>query len=63
MGDVINLREARKKRERRDKDAKAAVNRIAFGRSKAEKALTEAEEAMKRRLLDGKQLDDPDTPL
>lgn len=45
-GDIVNLRQARKARARRDKDEKAAANRSLFGRTKAEKtrdrALAEA---------------------
>lgn len=38
-GDVVNLRQARKARARRDKEKTAAGNRILFGRTKAEKEL------------------------
>ena len=34
MAEIINLRQARKDRARVDKEAKAADNRIAFGRPK-----------------------------
>ena len=37
MGDVVNLRQARKQRARADKDKKAAENRVRFGRTKAER--------------------------
>ncbi len=37
MGDVVNLRRARKGRERQRKEAEAAENRIAFGMTKAER--------------------------
>nr|WP_249693923.1 DUF4169 family protein [Stappia sp. WLB 29] len=37
-GDIVNLRQARKARARREKDEKAAQNRSLFGRSKAEKS-------------------------
>ena len=47
-GDIVNLRQARKARARREKDEKAARNRSLFGRSKAEKSRdrTEAEKAL-----------------
>ena len=41
-GDVVNLRQFRKRRERTEKDKQAEQNRISFGRTKAEKALTRA---------------------
>lgn len=37
MGDVINLRQVRKDRARKEKDEAAARNRVVFGRSKSEK--------------------------
>jgi hypothetical protein len=39
---VVNLNKARKARARTDAQAQAAQNRISFGRTKAEKALTAA---------------------
>jgi len=37
MGDVVNLRQARKQKARAEKDRLAGVNRALHGRSKAEK--------------------------
>lgn len=56
MTDIINLNRARKKRKRAAKDAKAAENRVAFGRTKAERR--EADHARARRAaeLDGTRL-------
>lgn len=53
MSDVINLRLARKRKARADKERQAGENRIRFGRSKIEKL--EAQTAAERdgRLLDG----------
>ena len=42
-GDIVNLRQARKARARREKDEKAAQNRSLFGRTKAEKSRDRAE--------------------
>lgn len=42
MGEIINLRKARKQRERAAKDEEAAQNRVTHGRTKAEKKLTGA---------------------
>lgn len=42
MGDIVSLKLHRKRKERAAKEEIAAENRVQFGRSKAEKALTEA---------------------
>jgi Domain of unknown function (DUF4169) len=52
MGDVINLRKARKQAERELDQLRAAENRLSFGRSKAERKLTSARDAKVRRDLD-----------
>ncbi len=41
-GTVVNLRQARKKKARSDRENAAEQNRISFGRTKAEKSLTRA---------------------
>jgi len=41
-GDVVNLRQFRKQKDRQDKDRKAEQNRLQYGRTKAEKNLTNA---------------------
>ncbi|CAN5478327.1 hypothetical protein BH10PSE14_BH10PSE14_14590 [soil metagenome] len=56
MGEVINLRGARKARKRADATASADANRARFGRSKAEKQIDAAEAARREKLLDGAQL-------
>ncbi|GAC1040680.1 DUF4169 family protein [Rhizobium sp. No.120] len=38
--EIVNLRQFRKKQARSDKEKQAEQNRIAFGRTKAEKKLT-----------------------
>lgn len=51
--EIINLRRF-KKTKARDADAKTAeANRIAFGRTKAEKQQTEAVQRLETRKLDG----------
>ncbi len=40
--EIVNLRQFRKKQARSDKEKQAEQNRIAFGRTKAEKTLTKA---------------------
>jgi hypothetical protein len=53
MAEIVNLRAARKARARAAADAKAAVNRVAFGRTKGEKARDAAETARGEGVLDG----------
>ncbi|MEI5665366.1 DUF4169 family protein [Bosea sp. CCNWLW174] len=60
MAEIVNLRRARKARDRASAEAKAEQNRIAFGRTKAERKLTEAEKTLAERRLEGHRLsDDP----
>ena len=61
MAEIVNLRRARKLRDRMQAGEQAARNRIAFGRSKAERMLTDAEQDKAVRALDGHRLDDRDT--
>lgn len=56
MGDVINLRRARKAKSRAAAETKANENRAAHGRSKAEKILTKANEDVATRKLDHHKL-------
>ena len=53
MGEVVNLRLARKARARDEAQAKATANRARFGRSKAERRAEEMEAARRDRTLDG----------
>jgi hypothetical protein len=57
MGEVVNLRLARKAAARRSKEAEAATNRAAHGRTRAEQAATKAEADRAARLLDGARLE------
>lgn len=64
-GDVINLRQARKRKARADKAEKANQNRIAFGRTKAEKqaskkAITDLNKTVDAHHLDRNAKDDTD---
>lgn len=58
MGDVVNLKGARKAKARVEAEAKAQANRVAFGRTKAEKRLTKAEREAAERKLEGHKRDD-----
>ncbi|MGD9739351.1 MAG: DUF4169 family protein [Bauldia sp.] len=58
MAEIVNLRRARKDKARAEKERKAEANRVAFGRTKAEKAASEAEKAAVSRRLDGHRRDE-----
>jgi hypothetical protein len=58
MAELINLRRARKRKERAVKEAEAAENRTAFGRGKAERVLSAAQRGIAERRLDGHKRDD-----
>ncbi len=51
-GDVVNLRQARKKKARAEKDRVAEQNRLTHGRTKAEKTLTRTLNEKAARTLD-----------
>ena len=53
MSDVVNLRRARKERDRRAKEVAAQASRVAHGRSKAERELTAAQARLGNAKLDG----------
>ncbi len=57
MAEIINLRMARKRKKRADDAARADTNRLAFGRSKIEKARTGAEKTLAERQLESRRLD------
>ncbi|KTT70117.1 DUF4169 family protein [Sphingomonas endophytica] len=58
MGDVVSLKRARKAKARTDHEAQAAANRVAFGRTKAEKAADAREQTRREATLDGAKLTD-----
>ncbi|GAA0586418.1 DUF4169 family protein [Caenispirillum bisanense] len=64
MAEIINLRDVRKRKAREEKERQAADNRIRYGRTKAEKRLTELENSRSSRELEGKRRADapPDDP-
>ena len=53
MGEIVNLRRARKNAAKARADAAAAENRVRFGRTPAEKAAARQEGERLRRRLDG----------
>ena len=60
MSEIVNLRRARKLKERGRQQAEAAQNRAVFGRSKAEKHLIESELALAEANLDARRVARPD---
>ena len=60
MTEIVNLRLARKQKNRERQQAEAARNRDVFGRSKAEKRLAESERALAEGHLEARRLERPD---
>jgi hypothetical protein len=60
LGDIVNLRRARKRVQRRREEAAADQNRLIFGRSKAEKRLAEGERALAEAQLEARRIARPD---
>jgi hypothetical protein len=56
MAEIVNLRRARKQRARQVAEKQAEQNRLTFGRSKAERLVTEAERDKAAQALDGHRL-------
>ena len=63
MSDVINLRQARKQRDRDNKKKDSAVKRVQFGASKAERDVVEFTHNKLNKSLDDHKLDksEPET--
>ena len=53
MAEIVNLRIARKAKQRAEAQTQAAANRARFGRTAGQKALDKAEAARSSRILDG----------
>ena len=62
MGDVVNLRAARKARKRSDDQRLAEANRAKHGRTKAERHLAEAVRRKLDTAVDGARRERPDPP-
>ena len=58
MGELLNLRQARKAQRRKNADRTAENNRHAFGRTKAEQELTASIQRLSDQRLDGHLRDD-----
>jgi hypothetical protein len=59
MADIVNLRQARKAKAKQAKEEAAQANRIAFGRTKAEKKLSASELRRDANRLDGHKIEGP----
>lgn len=59
MGDVINLRQARKARDRKAAEQAAAEARVLHGRTKAQKAVEKAEAERLARAIEQSRRDPP----
>jgi len=57
VGEVVNLRLARKRRDRAEQADQAAANRIVHGRTKAEKLAAKSERKRSDTMLDGHRRD------
>jgi hypothetical protein len=57
MGEIVNLRRARKAMDRRRGEDVAQANRISHGLSKAERSLADKTNAQAERKLEGHRLD------
>lgn len=58
MAEILNLNQARKAKAKSDAKAKAAENRVRFGRTKADKAQDAARADRLQRDLDGAKRED-----
>jgi hypothetical protein len=60
MGDLVNLRRARKDKARREREKDAQSNRVVFGRTKPERETAKAQQALDASRLDAHKLDRPE---
>ena len=57
MGNIVNLNQFRKRRERDSKEARAQRNRVTSGQAKSDRDTLRHEIEQRRRELDGKRFD------
>lgn len=57
MGEIVNLRQARKRREKASRESEAAANRVKFGRTAAAKRADAQAAERVRRAQDGALLE------
>ena len=58
MADIVNLRNVRKRKAREAREAAAETNRLKFGRTKSDRALSKAEQEIESQRLDGHRRED-----
>ena len=58
MAEIVNLKQVRKDKARREHDRDAEANRLRFGRTKAQKLADKDAKQRERRALDDKKLKD-----
>jgi hypothetical protein len=59
MADIVNLRQARKKKRRDDAEREAAANRLLHGRTAGEKSKTRLGREIEEKRLDAHRRDAP----
>lgn len=57
MGEIVNLRAARKAKAKAGREVEAQANRVKFGRTKGEKARDALDAARAAQLIDGARRD------
>ena len=62
MGEIVNLRQARKRHQRAARDGEATENRVIHGRSAAEKIAKKRADTLKEKRLEGHRRDPHETP-
>jgi hypothetical protein len=62
MGDIVNLRMARKQAKRHAAEKKAASNRLAHGRPRIDRAAEQSRREQARKSLDGHRIETGDGP-
>ena len=60
MGDLVNLKQIRKRAARTQSEQQAAGNRVRFGRTRQERARDEARASRAEQLLDQHRIDNED---
>jgi hypothetical protein len=58
MGEIVNLKLARKRKGREAKEVEASANRAKFGTPKAQRQLTAAKRDMEQKRLDAHKIED-----
>ncbi|WP_224549775.1 DUF4169 family protein [Mesorhizobium sp. CA16] len=62
MGEVVNLRQARKQKARTEKERRAGENRALHGRSKSERELDRLTSQKAEKFVAGHRREKPDDP-